>query len=253
MAIQKPGRLIFLSGPSCMGKGTLVKVLKKFHRELYDNLKRVVLYNSRPPRPGETDGVEFHFRPRAYVEKMVKDKGLLAIEVRGGDLHAVNVNKLHKIVKKHDAILIDTPYMVKALREHPDMPQVPILSIIMVPISQEEILFYKSMASQVFPLEDFVTDLMRRKLLRRTLKQKNILSLKDLEQIELRAHFAYPELKEAHHFDYVLVNHEGGDAEYWSSFYYPVGDPLKCLNAFADLLRGKQPAWAEKWDKDLVP
>jgi guanylate kinase len=252
MANQKTGRLIFLSGPSCMGKGTLIKVLKKFHRELYDNLKRVVLYNSRQPRPGETDGVEFHFRPRGYVERMVKEKGLLAIEVRG-DLHAVNVKKIHKIVKKHDAILIDTPYMVKAMRDHPDMPKVPILSILMVPLSREEILFYKSIAGQIFPLEDFVTDLMRRKLLRRTRKQKNNLSLKDLEEIELRARNAYGELKEAHHFDYVLVNHEGGDSEYWSSFYYPVGDPLKVLNAFAELLRGQQPAWAEKWEKDLVP
>ena len=69
------GRLIFLSGPSCMGKGTLVKVLKKFYPELYDNIKHVVMYNSRKPRPGETDGVEFRFRPRAYVEQLVKEKG----------------------------------------------------------------------------------------------------------------------------------------------------------------------------------
>jgi guanylate kinase len=35
-------------------------------------------------------------------------------------------------------------------------------------------------------LSDFLTDVMRRKLLRRTQRQKGILSLKDLENIELR-------------------------------------------------------------------
>ena len=129
------------------------------------------------------------------------------------------------------------------------MPKVPILSVMLAPMLAEEVLFYKAMASQVFPLEDFVTDLMRRKLLRRTHRQKNILSLKDLEQIELRALLRLSRAQGSKHFDYVLVNHEGGDNEYWSSFYYPVGDPLKVLNAFADLLHGKPTPWAEKWEK----
>ena len=64
---------------------------------------------------------------------------------------------------------------------------------------------------------------------------------------------AYAELREAPYFDYVLVNHEGGDNEYWNSFYYPVGDPLRCLRAFAKLLKGKKPNWAEKWEEGLVP
>ena len=109
------------------------------------------------------------------------------------------------------------------------------------------------MQNQVFPLEDFVTDLMRRKLLRRARRQKNNLGLHDLEEVE--THDATPTTRCAkrHHYDYVLVNHEGGDAEYWSSFYYPVGDPLRCMRAFAALLAGKEPEWAEKWEKDLVP
>ena len=46
-------------------------------------------------------------------------------------------------------------------------------------------------------LSDFLTDVMRRKLLRRTQRQKGILSLKDLENIERCASSAYVELKEA--------------------------------------------------------
>jgi guanylate kinase len=44
-------------------------------------------------------------------------------------------------------------------------------------------------------LIDFVTDVMRRKLLRRTQRQKGILSLQDLENIERRAKSAYDEIE----------------------------------------------------------
>jgi guanylate kinase len=235
-----------------MGKGSLVKSLKKFHPRLYRNLRRVVAYNSRPPRPGETDGVEFHFRPRAYIEELVQRKGLVALESRG-DLHAVNMKKLNKIIARRDALLMDAPHMVAALLAHPQIPKVPTFTIIMSPLSREEILFYKEECVRSFSLEEFVTDLMRRKLLRRTRRQKNILSLRDLEEVEVRARSAYAELKQAHLFDYVFINHEGGDNEYWNSFYYPVGDPLRVLNCFVDLLEGRPPACAEKWEPGLVP
>jgi guanylate kinase len=102
-------------------------------------------------------------------------------------------------------------------------------------------------------LADFVTDVMRRKLLRRTQRQKGILSLNDLENIERRAASAYVELKEAPHFDHVIPNHDGEDSENWDAFYYPVGDARKVLLAFADLLSGNVPSCAEKWDMDLLP
>lgn len=252
MSKSSTGRLILLSGASCMGKGSMIKALKKFYPKLYRNLKRVVLYNSRQPRPGETDGVEFRFRPRAYIEKLAARKKLLTLELRG-DLHALNLKKLTRIVAKHDVILIDSPFMIRALLADGQLPKVPIVSIMMVPLSRDEIVFYKKRKDRFFPLDGFVIDLMRRKLLRRTRKQKNILSTKDLEDVEVRAQSAYPELREAHHFDYVLVNHEGGEAEFWNSFYYPVGDPLRCLRAFAKILKGKKPKWAEKWEEGLVP
>ncbi len=252
MSTQQTGRLILLSGPSCMGKGSMVKALKKFFPKVYRNLKRVLLYNSRPPRPGETDGVEFRFRPRGYIEEVAKRKKLVTVELRG-DLHALDVRKLTKIVAKHDALLIDSPFMIAALRGAGQLPNVPTISIMMVPLSRDEILFYKKRKKRIFPLEDFVVDLMRRKLLRRTRKQKNILSAPDLEAVELRAKSAYLELREAHHFDHILVNHEGGEAEFWNSFYYPVGDPLRCLRAFAKILKGKKPKWVEKWEEGLVP
>jgi guanylate kinase len=93
---------------------------------------------------------------------------------------------------------------------------------------------------------------MRRKLLRRTQRQKGILSLKELENIERRAASAHTELKEAPYFDYIIPNHDGEDSENWDAFYYPVGDARRALLAFADLVSGKVPSCAEKWEADVV-
>jgi guanylate kinase len=79
------------------------------------------------------------------------------------------------------------------------------------------------------------------------------MSLKDLENIERRASSAYNELKDAHHFQYVIPNHDGEDSENWDAFYYPLGDARISLEAFVSLLNNETPSGTEKWGKDLVP
>jgi hypothetical protein len=81
---------------------------------------------------------------------------------------------------------------------------------------------------------------------------KNILSLKDLENIERRASSAYTELEEAWHFEHVIPNHDGEDSENWDAFYYPVGDARKALLAFAGLIHGEVSPLVEEWDEQLL-
>ncbi len=92
---------------------------------------------------------------------------------------------------------------------------------------------------------------MRRKLLRRTQRQKGILSLKDLENIEKRAGSAFREVQYAPSFQYVIPNHDGEDSENWDAFYYPVGDARYALHAFAALLAGETPAHVEQWESAM--
>ena len=108
----------------------------------------------------------------------------------------------------------------------------------------------RSQASVSLP--DLVTDVMRRKLLRRTRRQKGELSQKDLENIEVRASSAYSELKKAHRFQYVIPNHDGEDSENWDAFYYPIGDARRSLNAFVALLAGAATEDIESWDESLL-
>jgi len=120
-----------------------------------------------------------------------------------------------------------------------------------VGVECEVVLFLHNEARVSLP--DLVTDVMRRKLLRRAQRQKTQLSLKDLEEIERRAGSAYRELKEAHHFEYVIPNHDGEDSDNWEAFYHPLGDARRALLAVVAFLRGEGPKGVEKWEKDLLP
>lgn len=61
-----PGKLIILSAPSGAGKSSLAKALTD---SLADTVASVS-HTTRAPRPGEQDGVHYHFIARAEFERM---------------------------------------------------------------------------------------------------------------------------------------------------------------------------------------
>jgi len=251
MTAKTNGRLVVFSGPSCVGKSPLAKALARLHPELHKSLKPLVLYNSRAARPGETDGVDYYFRPRREIEELKGKDGFVVMDVRG-DLQALDLQELGQSLDKGDVFFEGNPFFGGLLLTHPSLAKVNRLSIFMSPLSRSEVHFLKA-AKPGVSLPDLVTDVMRRKLLRRTRKQKGELSLRDLENIEKRASSAYTELKEAHRFQYVLPNHDGEDSENWDAFYYPLGDARAALDAFVSLLKNEKPPVVESWEEDLLP
>ncbi len=247
---NRSGRLIILAGPSCAGKSPLDKALNRFHPQERQNLKSLVLFNSRNPRPGELDGVDYHFRARAQIADLEGDDRFVVMDVRG-DLQALDIEQLNEDLAQGDVFFEGNPFVGEVLQTHPALADVNRLSVFMSPLSREEIQMLRSQASVSLP--DLVTDVMRRKLLRRTRRQKGELSQKDLENIEVRASSAYSELKKAHRFQYVIPNHDGEDSENWDAFYYPIGDARRALNAFVALLIGAATEDIESWDESLLP
>jgi guanylate kinase len=250
MRPDESGRLVILSGPSCVGKSPLYKSLGKLYPELSNQFHRLVLVNSRDPRPGEIDGVDYHFRTRAQVEGLRVDRRYAVLEART-DLQALDVEELDSLLRRGNAFFEGNPYVARTLQTHPHLANLNRLSIFLSPLSKEEITYLKTPERNV-SLEGLLTDIMRRKLLRRTRRQKGELSAPDMENVEIRASSAYRELQEAWNFQYVIANHDGEDSENWEAFYYPIGDARKALDAFVGLLQGMDPPGVEKWEKDLL-
>jgi len=74
------GLLFVVSAPSGTGKTTAVERLV----HVVSGLERSRSYTSRPPRPGETDGVDYHFVGREVFQGMVaRDEFLEWAEVFG--------------------------------------------------------------------------------------------------------------------------------------------------------------------------
>jgi guanylate kinase len=71
--MQRRGLAIILSSPSGAGKSTLARRLIGWD----PTLKFSVSATTRAPRPGETDGVEYHFRDRATFLRMVEEGEML--------------------------------------------------------------------------------------------------------------------------------------------------------------------------------
>jgi guanylate kinase len=75
------GRVVVLSGPSAVGKSTVVRCL----RERIPNLHFSVSATTRGPRPGEVDGVDYHFVTPARFQQLIDAGALLEwAEIHGG-------------------------------------------------------------------------------------------------------------------------------------------------------------------------
>ena len=78
------GRLIVYSGPSGVGKGTLIAPLL---RNEQGTLKMSVSATTRAPRPGEQDGVHYYFLTREQFEQMIANDDMLEYTEYNGNYY----------------------------------------------------------------------------------------------------------------------------------------------------------------------
>jgi guanylate kinase len=242
-------KLLIISGPSGVGKSPVLKAFNKLYPNIAKNYKKLILYNSRPARPNEMDGEDYYFRTKDYLKSLRTNKNYLVFDVRD-DIQALDINELVNNLHTNNLIFEGNPFVGSELIKTKLLRDVERLSIFISPLSLDEILFFKNNENII--LSELITDLMRRKLLKRAQKQKGILSIKDLENIETRAKSAYEELKLATHFDFIVPNHDGEGSDHWDTFYYPIGDARKTLMALVDLLENNKSSFAEKWNENLL-
>lgn len=70
---MKKGQILVISGPSGVGKGTIIKSLTKHLEQVCFSVSAT----TRSRRPSETDGVDYHFVTRERFDEMIANHELL--------------------------------------------------------------------------------------------------------------------------------------------------------------------------------
>lgn len=78
-----PSRLTVLSGPSGVGKGTVVAAVRREYPHVWVSVSAT----TRQPRPGERDGVEYRFVTREQFQAMAEAGELLEWAEFAGNLY----------------------------------------------------------------------------------------------------------------------------------------------------------------------
>ena len=77
------GRVLVLSGPSAVGKSTVVRRLRELMPELFFSVSAT----TRAPRPGEADGVDYRFVTPERFQRLIDDGAMLEWADIHGGLH----------------------------------------------------------------------------------------------------------------------------------------------------------------------
>jgi len=72
-ASARSGRLTVLAGPTAVGKGTVAADIRRRYPQIWVSVSAT----TRPARPGEEDGVHYHFMDEAGFDRLVESGELL--------------------------------------------------------------------------------------------------------------------------------------------------------------------------------
>ena len=111
-------KLFVVSAPSGSGKTTLCNKLLKGGL----SLERSISMTTRPPRPGEKDGVDSHFVTEKYFRNIIKNDGFLEYEENFGHLYGTPKKFIEDNFKKGKDVLlsIDVKGAMEVKKHYPE-------------------------------------------------------------------------------------------------------------------------------------
>ncbi|KAF9090187.1 hypothetical protein BGX29_011618 [Mortierella sp. GBA35] len=118
--VRKPAspvdkRTIVVSGPSGGGKSTL---LDRLFREYPSTFSFSVSHTTRKPRPGEKDGISYHFVSQAVIDDLIARDQFLEYAVFSGNTYGTSRQTVEDISESGKICIMDVELQgVKQLRE----------------------------------------------------------------------------------------------------------------------------------------
>ena len=169
--MNKRGVLTVISGPSGVGKGTIIKRLFEIEENLYFSVSAT----TRKPRPGEIDGVHYSFKTVEEFERDIKNGEMLEYATFNGNYYGTPKSAIEQKLSEGKDIVLDIE--IQGARNVKKMMPEAVL---------------------VYLLPPSIEELKRRLIGRNT---------EDAETIAGRLHTAKIELNEAPElYDYFIVN-----------------------------------------------
>lgn len=125
------GKLIVISGASGVGKGTVLGIMMKKRKDLSFSVSAT----TRPPRPGEIDGVHYYFISREKFEEMIAQGAFLEYDAHAANYYGTPRAQAEE-KREHGPVLLDIePAGAKQVRSR--VPDAELIFI--MPPSMEEL------------------------------------------------------------------------------------------------------------------
>lgn len=97
------GKPIVITGPSGVGKGTIVRSLLQRHPELCLSISTT----TRKPRPGEVEGIDYYFTSRDAFEEAIARSEFLEWAEYAGNYYGTPKTKVKELLEQGKLVLLE--------------------------------------------------------------------------------------------------------------------------------------------------
>ncbi len=177
MKLNERGLLVVISGPSGVGKGTVRRAL--FNMPNHDLVYSVSM-TTRPPRPGEVDGVDYYFVSKETFLKRIKENKFLEWAEFVGNYYGTPRDKVDEQLDRGKEVVLEIE-VEGALQVRKQMKDA--VFVFLVPPGRKA---------------------LYERLLKRGTEEKKL--------VDARMEKADKEFTLAHKYDYIVVNDEVNNA-----------------------------------------
>ena len=170
------GRIIIVSGPSGVGKGTILRTVMQQHESLHYSVSAT----SRPMRPEDREGVSYYFVSRERFEEMIAAGELLEHACYAGNYYGTPLRPVEEALARGESVVleIDVQRALQVMQRRPDA-----ISVFIAPPS------YAELKRRLAGRGDTPPDIAARRL-----------------------HIALEECRQAKHYQYTIINDSVGHA-----------------------------------------